>query len=179
MEFFLFNVKQLLNRQYTTILLLQMHYWEDFKITDHKHRFWILKIIAFLVDVGYSVKLLIEYTVWDVFMYFCFLSLFLKKFDPRNTHEKNFWTNEIPMKANWHDSTRPTRPMIARDPRNLAHWNHTGTEFSRSGMHLPSHLHTHTTHLSSPLLERQPFIKFITKNFSFRDICLIRDVFCE
>ena len=27
-------------------------------IIDHKYQFWILKIIAFLVDIGYSVKLL-------------------------------------------------------------------------------------------------------------------------
>ena len=41
--------------------------------------------------------------------------------DPRNTHEKNFWTHEIPTKSRWHDGTKPTRPTIARDPRNLAH----------------------------------------------------------
>ena len=41
--------------------------------------------------------------------------------DPRNTHEKNFWTHEIRTNARWHDGTRPTRPTIARDPRNLAH----------------------------------------------------------
>ena len=40
--------------------------------------------------------------------------------DPRYTHEKKFWTQEIPTKGRWHDSTKPTRPTIARDPRNLA-----------------------------------------------------------
>ena len=63
----------------------------------------------------------IEYVVWDVFMHFCFLSLFLtqpttenlwitklareKKLYPRNTHEKNFWTHKM-----------PTRKIL--DPRN-------------------------------------------------------------
>ena len=30
----------------------------EFKITDHKYRFWILKITAFLADIGYLAKLL-------------------------------------------------------------------------------------------------------------------------
>ena len=34
----------------------QKHYWENFKITDHKYRFWILRIIEFLADKGYLVK---------------------------------------------------------------------------------------------------------------------------
>ena len=41
--------------------------------------------------------------------------------DTRNTHKKIFSTNEMPTKAQWHDSTRPTRPTMAHDPRNLAH----------------------------------------------------------
>ena len=41
--------------------------------------------------------------------------------DPRNTHEKKLWAQEIPTKARWHDSTKSTRPTMARDPRNLAH----------------------------------------------------------
>ena len=52
------NIKQLLNKQQTTTELSQKHYWENFKITDHKYRFLILKIIAFLIFIGYSVKLL-------------------------------------------------------------------------------------------------------------------------
>ena len=32
-----------------------------------------------------------------------------------------FWDHEIPTNVRWHDDTKPTRPMIARDPRNLAH----------------------------------------------------------
>ena len=41
------------------------------------------------------------------------------------THEiptrKKFWIHEVATKAQWHDGTKPTRPMIApRDPRNLA-----------------------------------------------------------
>ena len=63
--------------------------------------------------------------------------------DPRNTHEKKlgthqlpkgkkcgthelptrktFGTHELPTRVRWHDSTRPTRPTMARDPPNLAH----------------------------------------------------------
>ena len=57
-----------------------------------------------------------------------------KKSDPPNTHEKNFGTHEKkfqthetprdnfrPTRARWHDGTKPMRPTIARDPRNLAH----------------------------------------------------------
>ena len=51
-----------------------------------------------------------------------------KILDPRNTHEKKFETHEIatrkvfgPTKARWHGDTSPTRPMMARDSRNLAH----------------------------------------------------------
>ena len=44
-----------------------------------------------------------------------------KKIYRRNTHEKKFWTHKIPMKVQWHDGTKPTRPTTARDPRNLAH----------------------------------------------------------
>ena len=36
----------------------------------------------------------------------------------RNTHEKKFWTHEIPMKTRWHDGTTY---MIACNPANLAH----------------------------------------------------------
>ena len=32
-----------------------------------------------------------------------------------------FWDHEIPTNVRWHDDTKPTRPTIARDPRNLAH----------------------------------------------------------
>lgn len=83
----------------------------------------------------------IEYAVFYIFMYFCFLSIFLmqpstenlqitklatrKKFDPRNTHDKVFWiyeiptekiyrTNEIPTKAQWYDDTRPMRATMVR-----------------------------------------------------------------
>ena len=50
-----------------------------------------------------------------------------KIWDSRNTHEEIFWTHEIPTRKNfrptkyprWQDGTRPTRPTIARDPRNL------------------------------------------------------------
>ena len=48
--------------------------------------------------------------------------------DPRNTLEKKFWTHDVPTrkifwptKARWQIDTRLTRPMMARDPRNLAH----------------------------------------------------------
>ena len=36
----------------------QKHYWENFKTSDHKHRFWILKVTVFPVDIGYWLKLL-------------------------------------------------------------------------------------------------------------------------
>ena len=55
---FAIKLKQLLNRQYTKIQLSQKHYWENYEITDHKYRFWILKIPVFLADIGYLVKLL-------------------------------------------------------------------------------------------------------------------------
>ena len=48
----------MLNQQNTTIQLSQKHYWENFKITDNKYEFCILKIIAFLADIGYLIKLL-------------------------------------------------------------------------------------------------------------------------
>ena len=44
-----------------------------------------------------------------------------KILDPRNTHEKKFWTHEIPTKTWWHDGTKPKRPTTARNPRNWAH----------------------------------------------------------
>ena len=40
----------------TKIQLSQKHYWENFKITDHKYQFWILKIFLFLADIIYLVK---------------------------------------------------------------------------------------------------------------------------
>ena len=33
-------------------------HWENFKITDHKYQFLVLKIIVFLADIGYLMKLL-------------------------------------------------------------------------------------------------------------------------
>ena len=44
-----------------------------------------------------------------------------KILDPRNTDEKIFCTHDIPTKAQWRDGTRPTKPMMAPDLRNLAH----------------------------------------------------------
>ena len=51
-----------------------------------------------------------------------------KILNPRNTQEKKFWTHEtatrkkfIPTKTRWYDGTRPRRPNIARDGRNLKH----------------------------------------------------------
>ena len=38
--------------------MFQKHYWEDFKISDHEYSFSVLKIIVFLADIGYLVKLL-------------------------------------------------------------------------------------------------------------------------
>ena len=75
-----------------------------------------------------------------------------KKFRPKNTHEKNFWTHELltiknlglsnthekkslkplkypgktnlhPQNARRHSGTKPTKPTIARDPRNIAQTN--------------------------------------------------------
>ena len=41
---------------------------------------------------------------------------------------KKIWIHEIPKKKNcgptkarWHNGTKPTRPTMVRDPRNLAH----------------------------------------------------------
>ena len=74
-----------------------------------------------------------EYVVWHVFLFFVFAHAasnlrslnheinYKKKIYRRNTHEKKFWTHKIPMKVQWHDGTKPTRPTTARDPRNLAH----------------------------------------------------------
>ena len=31
----------------------QKHYWEHFSNIDHKYRFWILKIIVLVADIGY------------------------------------------------------------------------------------------------------------------------------
>ena len=55
-----------------------------------------------------------------------------KKSDPRKMHEKKIRINETPTrkkirthiiltKAQWHHGIRPTRPTMARDPRNLGH----------------------------------------------------------
>ena len=46
------------NGQCTKIQLSQKHFWRNFKITDHKYRFRILKIPVFLADIGYLIKLL-------------------------------------------------------------------------------------------------------------------------
>ena len=58
-EFFLCNkrkiaVKPTIHRNSAVSKL----YLENVKITDHKYRFWILKITEFLADIGYLVKLL-------------------------------------------------------------------------------------------------------------------------
>ena len=44
-----------------------------------------------------------------------------KIFDPRNTHEKKALDPRNTHKGTWHDGSRPTRPAMAHDPRNLAH----------------------------------------------------------
>ena len=51
-----------------------------------------------------------------------------KILNPRNTYQKKFETHETlmrkifgPSKARRHGGTRPTRPKMAQDPRNLAH----------------------------------------------------------
>ena len=48
--------------------------------------------------------------------------------DPRINHKKKVWTykkptrkNFRPTKVQWHDGTRPTRPMMARVPWGFAH----------------------------------------------------------
>lgn len=41
--------------------------------------------------------------------------------DSLNTFAKKIWTHKIPTKARWHTGTRPSRPTMAHDPRNLAH----------------------------------------------------------
>ena len=44
-----------------------------------------------------------------------------KNLGPTKSHDKILWTHEISTETRWHDSTRPTRPTMARDPRDLAH----------------------------------------------------------
>ena len=34
----------------------QKHYWENVKITDHKYRFGVLKMVVFFADRGYLSK---------------------------------------------------------------------------------------------------------------------------
>ena len=38
--------------------MTQKHYWENYKITDHKYWFWVLKITVFLAATDYLVRLL-------------------------------------------------------------------------------------------------------------------------
>ena len=77
----------------------------------------------------------------NVFLYFCFChscscSQQLKIFESRNQLQEKKWTHDILTRKNFghtkypfgprkyplsHDGTKPTRPTIARDPRNLAH----------------------------------------------------------
>ena len=76
-----------------------------------------------------------------------------KIWDTRNAYEKIFWTREIPTRKysgptrkyfgptkylRRHDSTRPTRPTMACDPRNLAH----------SCLYKEQPLHSKNPHLS-------------------------------
>ena len=85
----------------------------------------------------------IECAVWNVFMFFYFLSLFLMQptteniwtkklatrkkngptkypreniLDPRNTHDKNIWTHEIPMRKIFEPTKYPSEKNW--DPRN-------------------------------------------------------------
>ena len=47
-----------------------------------------------------------------------------KYLEPRNTHGEHFWPTQYSRnttKARWHDSTRSTKPTMARDQQNLAH----------------------------------------------------------
>ena len=58
-EFFLGNKrKTVVKPTIHKIQLPQKDYWENFKITEHKYRFWILKIIVTLTGTVYSLKLL-------------------------------------------------------------------------------------------------------------------------
>ena len=45
-----------------------------------------------------------------------------QNFGATKYHEKKIWTHEIPAKIQRHDSTRPTKPTIARDSLNVAHF---------------------------------------------------------
>ena len=42
-----------MNRQYAKTQLSQKHYWENFKIINHKYQFWIKEITVFFADIGY------------------------------------------------------------------------------------------------------------------------------
>ena len=59
---FLFNSKRKIRKLAVKLTMHQnsaiKHYWENFKITGHKYRFWILKIIVFLAEKGYLIRLL-------------------------------------------------------------------------------------------------------------------------
>ena len=41
-----------------------------------------------------------------------------KTLNPRKTHEKKFWSHKDTV-PRWHGGTRPTRPTMTRDTRNI------------------------------------------------------------
>ena len=54
MEVFLCNKRKIaVKPTLPKIQLSQKRFWENIIITDHKYRFWILKITVFLPDMGY------------------------------------------------------------------------------------------------------------------------------
>ena len=81
-------------------LLIHAETTENYEVT-HEKKFWIHEILR-RKNLGPT-----KYQQENIL-------------DRRNTHERKFGTHEIPKKARWHDGTRPTRPTIARKPRNLA-----------------------------------------------------------
>ena len=68
--------------------LCQNHYWENFKITDHKYRFWTLKITLFLADIGY---LVLEAVSVNSFMLGQTIKQPLSNFEPRKRIYKQLW----------------------------------------------------------------------------------------
>ena len=86
----------------------------------------------------------IKYAVWDVFMYFCFLSLFLmqpstespwitklattEKLNPRNRHEKKIWTHEIPTRKSFGQTKyRREKTSVTRIPTRVHPRRHDDT----------------------------------------------------
>ena len=145
-------ITKLVHISYNDAAYYHINYYKLPHISDHSLYIvsvlwwqWLAKSIIKAIYLKLSVK------IPQPYVSFCFLLKFVENYkilDPRKTHEKTFWTHEIPTrnflgprntheklfffqgipsqnygptKVQWHGSTRPTRPTMARDPRNFAH----------------------------------------------------------